>query len=64
MPEGQGRPGYIFYLKVDGEDQPAAAQISPIETPLDQAQEEAIPLVEWALTPIDTESPLRCKPRL
>ncbi len=30
----------------------AAAHISPIETLLDHAQEEDIPLVEWALTPI------------
>lgn len=37
--------------KVDGEDQPAAAQMSEIETPLDHAQEEAIPLMEWALSP-------------
>lgn len=37
---------------VNGKDQMAAAQISPIETLLDQAQEEDIPLVEWALTPI------------
>ncbi len=40
---------YIL-AKVDGDDQPAAWQISPMVTPLDQAQEEAIPLVEWALT--------------
>ncbi len=33
------------------------AQISPIEIPLDHAQEGAIPLVEWALTPIGN-----CKP--
>lgn len=31
-----------------GEDQPAARQISSIEIPLDQAQEEAITLVKWA----------------
>ncbi len=29
-----------------------ATQIFPIEIPLDYTQEEAIPLVEWALTPI------------
>lgn len=38
-------------IKVDGDDQQAAVQISPMENPLDQAQEEAIPLVKWALTP-------------
>lgn len=36
-------------MKVDGEDQAAAAQMSVIEILLDQ--EEAIPLVEWALSP-------------
>ncbi len=49
MPEGQGRP--------DSKDQLAAAHISPNETLLVQAQEEAIPLVEWALTPTE-----HCKP--
>ncbi len=37
---------------MDGEDQPAALQISEIDSPLDHAQEEAMPLVEWALTPM------------
>ncbi len=37
---------------MDGEDQPAASQMSEMETPLDHAQEEAMPLVEWALTPM------------
>ncbi len=33
---------------VDGKAQPAASQISEMDTPLDHAQEEAMPLVEWA----------------
>ncbi len=37
---------------MDGEDQPAASQMSEMDTPLDHAQEEAMPLVEWALTPM------------
>lgn len=46
-------------MKVDSKDQPAAAQISPVETLLDQTQEEAIPLVEWALTPIGHFQPTK-----
>ncbi len=42
---------------MDGEDQPATSQISEMDTPLDHAQEEAMPLVEWALTPMG-----HCKP--
>lgn len=38
-------------MKVDGEDKQAVAQISVIETPLDYTQEEAILLVNWAITP-------------
>ncbi len=37
---------------VDSEDQPAASQMSEMDTPLDHAQDEAMPLVEWALTPM------------
>ncbi len=37
---------------MDGEDQPADSQMSEMDTPLDHAQEEAMPLVEWALTPM------------
>ncbi len=37
---------------MDGEDQPAASQMSEMETPLDHAQEETMPLVEWAPTPM------------
>ncbi len=37
---------------MDGEDQPAASQMSEMDTPLNHAQEEAMPLVEWALTPM------------
>ncbi len=37
---------------MDGEDQPAASQISEMDTLLDHAQEEEMPLVEWALTPM------------
>ncbi len=37
---------------MDGEDQPAASQMSEMDIPLDHAQEEAMPLVEWALTPL------------
>ncbi len=40
---------------MDGEAQPAASHISEMDTQLDHAQEEAMPLVEWALTP--TEQP-------
>ncbi len=43
---------------MDGEDQPAASQISEMDIPLDHAQEEAMPLVEWALTPMG-----HCKPK-
>ncbi len=43
---------------MDGEDQPATSQISEMDTPLDHAQEEAMPLVEWALTPMG-----HCKPK-
>ncbi len=39
---------------MDGEDQPAASQMS---TQLDHAQEEAMPLVEWALTPMGHRDP-------
>ncbi len=35
---------------MDGEDQPAASQMSEMDTPLDHAQEDAMPLVKWALT--------------
>ncbi len=37
---------------MDGEDQPAASQMSERDTPVDHAQEEAMSLVEWALTPM------------
>ncbi len=37
---------------MDGEAQPAAAHISAMDTPLDLAQDEAMPLVEWDLTPM------------
>ncbi len=36
---------------MDGEDQPAASQISEMDTLLDHAQDE-VPLVEWALIPM------------
>ncbi len=42
---------------MDGEDQPAASQIPDMDTPLDNAQEEAMPLVEWALTPMGHRDP-------
>lgn len=42
---------------VDGEDQPAVVQMSPMDTPLGHTQEETIPLVEWALTPIGHSKP-------
>ncbi len=35
---------------MDGKAQPAASKISGMDTLLDHAQEEAMPLVEWALT--------------
>ncbi len=37
---------------MDGEAQPAAAHISAMDTLLDHAQDEAMPLVEWAPTPM------------
>ncbi len=37
---------------MNGKDQPAALQMSEMDTPLDHAKEEAMPLVEWALTPM------------
>ncbi|XP_053089521.1 uncharacterized protein LOC113540012 [Pangasianodon hypophthalmus] len=37
---------------VDGEAQPAAAQMSVMDTALDHVQDEATPRVEWALTPM------------
>ncbi len=43
---------------MDGEAQLAASQISEMDTPLDHAQEKAMPLVEWALTPMG-----HCKPK-
>ncbi len=43
---------------MDDEDKLAASQISEMDTPLDHAQEEAMPLMEWALTPMR-----HCKPK-
>ncbi len=37
---------------MDGKAQPAATHISAIDTPLDHSQDKAMPLVEWALTPM------------
>ncbi len=37
---------------MNGEDQPAASQMSEMDTLLDHAQDEAMLLVEWALTPM------------
>ncbi len=37
---------------MDGEAQLAAAHISAVDTPLDHAQDEAMPPVELALTPM------------
>ncbi len=37
---------------MDGEAQLAGAHISAMDTPLDHAQDEAMPLVELALTPM------------
>ncbi len=42
---------------MDGKEQPATSQISEMDTPLDHVQEEAMPLMEWALTPIGQEVP-------
>ncbi len=36
---------------MDGEAQSAALHISKMDAPLEHAQDEAIPLVEWALSP-------------
>ncbi len=44
---------------MDGKDQPAASQMSDMDTPLDHAQEEAMPLVEWALTPMGHHDPTK-----
>ncbi len=45
-------PVYKTWQNVDGAAQPATAHISAMDTQLDHAQDEAIPLVEWAHTPI------------
>ncbi len=37
---------------MDGKAQPAAAHISAMDTPQDHSQDKAMPLVEWALTPM------------
>ncbi len=42
---------------MDGEYQPAASQMSDMETPLEHTQEEAMPLVEWALTQMGHRDP-------
>ncbi len=42
---------------MDGVAQPAAAQISVMDTPLDHAHDEAMPLVEWARTPMGIAGP-------
>ncbi len=42
---------------MDGEAQPAAAHISAMDTTLDHAQDEAMPQVEWALTPMELSWP-------
>ena len=44
-------------MNVDGETQPAAAQMSAMDTPLDHAHDEAMPRVEWALTPMGLGRP-------
>ncbi len=43
---------------MDGKDQPVASQISEMDTTLDHSQEVAMPLVEWARTPMR-----HCKPK-
>ncbi len=43
---------------MDGKAQLAAAQISALDTPLDHAQEEVKPLIEWAHTPMG-----HCRPK-
>ncbi len=43
---------------MEGEAQPAAAQISVIDTPLDHAHNETMPLVEWARSPMG-----HCRPK-
>ncbi|KAJ8364379.1 hypothetical protein SKAU_G00132100 [Synaphobranchus kaupii] len=53
-PQGQSRN----LEKVQGDDQAAAAQISVIGTPLNTAQDEATPLVEWQITPSGTACPM------
>ncbi len=41
-----------------GDDQPAAIQMSWIDMPFAQAQEDVSPRVEWAWTPIGHSAPL------
>lgn len=48
----------INLANVDGEPKRAAANISAMVTPQDQAQEEETPLVEWAFIPMG-----HCKPK-
>ncbi len=43
---------------MDGVAQPAAAQISVMDTPLDHGHDEAMPLVEWVRTPMG-----HCRPK-
>ncbi len=43
---------------MEGVAQPAAVQISVMDTPLDHAHDEAMPLVEWARTPMG-----HCRPK-
>ncbi len=43
---------------MDGVAQPATAQISVMDTPLDHAHDEAIPLVKWARTSMG-----HCRPK-
>ncbi len=42
---------------MDSEDQPVTSQMSEIDTPLDHAQEELMPLVEWPLTQMEHCNP-------
>ncbi len=56
-PARWGHPGCKTLQMWKGKDQPAPSQMSEMDTPLDHAKEEAMPLMEWALTPIGHYNP-------
>ncbi len=56
-PARWGHPGCKTLQIWKGKVQPATSQMSEMDTPLDHAKEEAMPLMEWALTPIGHYNP-------